>query len=128
MQHVTLAQVRAAAYKAYMQSQLQAQALALGDLICPVYETENYEGRLCYCAIGPVLNAETLLKIERHGWGGEPFTALVGYGAVACPVEEVSDIQEIQDAHDTWCAAPLTERELAEGDFLRLVRPLEFVA
>lgn len=128
MQHVTLAQVRAKAYAAYMQSKLQAQALALGDLPTPVYEIENYEGRLCYCAIGASLTAETLTKLERHGWQGEPFTALVGYGALTCPDEEVEAIQEVQDAHDTWCAAPLTERELAEGDFLRLVRPLEFVA
>jgi hypothetical protein len=126
MQHVTLAQVRAKAYAAYMQSKLQAQALALGDLPTPVYETENYEGRLCYCAIGPALNAETLLKIERYSWGGEPFTGLVLFGVVACPTEEIGDIQEIQDAHDTWCTAPLTERELAEAEFLRLVRPAGF--
>ncbi len=127
MQTLKLAEVKAAALKAYNEGRLLAQnakvtANAYGyEIVC--------DGTSYVCAIGAALNREALDQIEDGNFQQKSLRAVLAQlpEFIACSAEEGRVLCQIQNAHDVWStmAECRTISVAAEYDaaFLALIQP-----
>ncbi len=128
-QHLTLAEVQAAAAKAYAEGRLTAQH-PIHSLRKCVYEGDSG----CGCAIGVALTSETLEAIKRHAYQFSRVIALINGEVISVDPKEEEALRNIQRTHDTWCSMASYEMpsdgqvERARLAFLQAIGVEEVVA
>jgi hypothetical protein len=119
-QRLTLAGVKAEAFKAYQEKRLTAQSPDREKRICAYRE----DG--CGCAIGVSLSPEVLKWIEEKGYNYSGIAMMLQHRVLHIDDPEIIRIQK---EHDYWCDLarhqPDGSREVlaAETRFLQLVQP-----
>ena len=123
MQHITLSEVKAACLVAHKDGRLLAQA-PFGSY---AYSRVDEDGGTLVCAIGAVLNPETLEMIEMEDLNCatlETDPNALHEIAFTWSSEEFESLRGIQKSHDSWNNCHDRESPMSrehEKDFLALI-------
>lgn len=127
MQTLRLAEVKAAALKAYNEGRLLAQNAKVTEgaygyeIVC--------NGTPYVCAIGAALNREALDQIEGEAFQQKSLRAVVDKlpDYIACTHDEGAVLSQIQNAHDVWStmaeSRTINVADEYEAKFLAMLQP-----